>query len=716
MKKFLPVFLFLSISLAPYAAEDILIADFEGKDYGAWTAEGEAFGPSPANGTLPGQMEVSGYEGEGLVNSFYNGDNSKGVLTSPSFQIERSYINFLIGGGGYPEETCIDLLVDGKVVRTAVGPNKEPGGSEMLDWHSWDVSEFTGQQAQIQIIDNRAGGWGHINIDQIIQSDTKYKATLEDFQRTIKLTDRYLHFPVKNKGKKRLVKLLIGEQSVREFEIEFAVNEPDFWVFLDGSEFKGKNVILQTQQFRGDPPKLLDSITQGNQIKNAETIYKETLRPQFHFSSKRGWNNDPNGLVYYKGEYHLFYQHNPYGWSWGNMTWGHAVSKDLVHWKELSDAIHPDKLGTIFSGSAIVDKNNTAGFQTGDESPIVCIYTSAGGTNPMSEGQPFTQSIAYSCDRGRTWTKYEGNPIINHIVGGNRDPKVIWHEPTNQWAMALFLDDKEIAFFTSNNLKEWTYHSKIKSFHECPELFELPVDGDPANKKWILYGGSGEYFIGHFDGEKFNPETGVIRFHYGDCFYASQTYNNIPEEDGRRIQIAWGQIPAEGMPFNQMMLFPVSLSLHTTEEGVRMYANPVKEIETLYTGKQTWKNKTLTPGANLLKDVSGELLDIEAEFEIKEDTVFGFKIRDLPIVYDAGKQELQCGKQKAAMKPIDGKLRLRLLVDRTSIEIFANHGQIYMPVKALPSSKDVQSIELFTSDRSVSVPFLEIRHIQTIWQ
>ena len=161
-----------------------------------------------------------------------------------------------------------------------------------------------------------------------------------------------------------------------------------------------------------------------------QTAYKETYRPQYHFTPKTNWTNDPNGLIYYKGEYHLFFQHNPTGINWGNMTWGHAVSPDLVHWKQLPHAIHPDELGTIFSGSGVVDWNNTGGFQTGDEAVLVAFYTSAGNHAP--EKVPFTQSIAYSNDRGRSWTKYEGNPVIEHIVASNRDPKVIWHEPTKK--------------------------------------------------------------------------------------------------------------------------------------------------------------------------------------------------------------------------------------------------------------------------------------------
>lgn len=702
------------LSLTGIAQEDILIADFEGKNYGDWKVTGEAFGPGPARGTLKNQMDVTGFEGKGLANSFYKGDQTMGTLTSPEFEIERKYINFLIGGGKYPGKTCMNLLVDGKVVRTATGPNDQPGGSEELDWHSWDVSEFLEQKAQIQIVDQRSGGWGHINVDHIVQSNKKIEI-IKDKTREFLLNKKYLNFPVKNDAKKRLIHLIIDGKIVREFYIALAPTKPDFWVFLEIGEFKNKKALLRIDKYDPARNKGFDAVYQANTYIGEENIYKEKLRPQFHFTSKRGWNNDSNGMVYYKGEYHLFYQHNPYGWPWGNMTWGHAVSTDMVHWTELGDAIHPDHLGTIFSGSAVIDDNNTAGFQTGDEKVMVCFYTSAGGRNPMSKGQPFTQSIAYSNDRGRTWTVYEGNPILGHIHGANRDPKVIWHEPTNQWVMVLYLDDNIMGFFTSKDLKSWESQSKLKCFHECPELFELPVDGKKDNKKWILYGGSGEYLIGDFDGKEFKTEDGPIPFHHGNCFYASQTFNNIPPKDGRRIQIAWGRVNMPGMPFNQMMLFPVFLRLRTTEEGIRMLAEPIREISKLRKGRHRWRKQTLTPQDNLLSDLSGELFHIRALLRVSDAKEAGFIIRDTPVVYNVQKQELSCCNKTAPLKLMDGKINLELLVDRTSIEIFGNGGRMYMPNGVILADKP-KSIEIFTKGGNIEVQSLTVYELNSAWR
>jgi sucrose-6-phosphate hydrolase SacC (GH32 family) len=344
---------------------DILIADFEGEDYGDWKVTGDAFGRGPARGTLPNQMPVTGFLGKGLVNSFHGGDKSTGTLTSPAFKLQRNYIKFLIGGGKHPGHTCINLLVGGRVVRTATGPNDRSGGSEHLDWHSWDVAEFTGKTAVIQIVDTATGGWGHITVDHIVQTDRKPPRVLTDVKRPFKVEARYLNLPIKNGAKKRAVTLFVDGKPIVRNDIELADGWPDWWAPMDVAAWKGKTITLQVDRLPEDSA-ALKAIQPGDKIKGGENLYREPLRGQFHFSPRRGWNNDPNGLVYYGGEYHLFFQHNPYGWGWGNMHWGHAVSKDLVHWVELGDALLPDAMGPMFSGSAVVDrkKGHTVHFLT----------------------------------------------------------------------------------------------------------------------------------------------------------------------------------------------------------------------------------------------------------------------------------------------------------------------------------------------------------------
>ena len=538
--------------------------------------------------------------------------------------------------------------------------------------------------------------------------------------RELVLDEKYIIFPVENEAPDKNLWLEVDGKKVREFAINLARDKVDFWVFLETKEFAGKKAALKTDMLTQEQLDSFFAIRVDSTYPGEDEVYKEKLRPQLHFSSKRGWLNDPNGLMYYDGEYHLFYQHNPYGWTWNNMTWGHAVSKDLVHWEEIGDALHLDEHGSMWSGSGVVDWNNTTGFQTGDEPPLITIYTHAGDSGSLSAGKPFTQGIAYSNDRGRTWTKYEGNPVLGHISGGCRDPKVIWWEETNEWVITIFLTKSRMAFFRSKDLKRWNLQSILPSasLNECPEIFPLAVDGDEDNEKWIFYGGSGAYFVGDFDGSNYTHEGKEIEFNYGNCFYASQTFSDIPKEDGRRIQIAWGQddFPEPGMPFNQMMGFPVILTLHTTDEGLRMFAYPVKEIEKLYAKEHEWTNVAIpADGSVPAPGIEGELFDIDAELSVGDAEEIGLSIRGKEIVYNVEDEQLIFGEFKAPLKTVDDKITLRCIVDRTSVEIFANGGRIYMPC-TLRADDDNKSIAAFARGGATAAPSIKVRELESIWK
>ncbi|HVT12789.1 MAG TPA: glycoside hydrolase family 32 protein [Fimbriimonadaceae bacterium] len=402
--------------------------------------------------------------------------------------------------------------------------------------------------------------------------------------------------------------------------------------------------------------------------------YSEPLRPQFHFTAQKGWLNDPNGLVYFKGEYHLFFQHNPFGTEWGNMTWGHAVSKDLVHWTQLPEAIEPDALGTIFSGSAAVDQHGTAGFGNG---ALVCMYTAAGGTNDASKGKPFTQCLAYSTD-GRTFHKFEGNPVLPHIEGENRDPKLIWYSPTHTWILALYLDGNRYALFSSIDLKHWTKTCDVdmSGTSECPDFFELPIDG---GKKWVFWGANGNYRVGRFDGKVFTPETNPIRSNFGNTSYAAQTYFNDPK--GRRVQIAW--LRDSNFPdtaWNQQMGFPAELKLRATSQGPRLSIYPVEEIKSLHGPKLKGKDGWYASASGLL--------DIDARFEVPESGVLALTVNGRTISYDVASQTLQALGKRASVPPVLGRLDLRILADRASIEIYAQSGLVYMPLFTLPETSE----------------------------
>ncbi|MGA2497731.1 MAG: GH32 C-terminal domain-containing protein [Tepidisphaeraceae bacterium] len=704
--------------LAPrgFCADDIVIADFEGDTYGDWTVEGTAFGKGPAHGTLPGQMPVSGFAGKGLVNSFNGGDDSTGTLTSPAFTISRKYLTFLIGGGGFPGKTCMNLLIDGKVVRTATGPNTQPGGSEALEPASWDVQDLAGKSARIQIVDAATGGWGHINVDEIVLSDTRPATVLTNPILRLTADKQYLHLPVRNGAKLRHVKFAVDEKTDREFTIELADDRPDWYAFIDITAFRGRSITLTVDKLP-DSSKALSLVDQSDTLKNAGDLYAEAGRPQFHFTSRRGWLNDPNGLVFYKGKWHLFYQHNPFGTQWGNMHWGHADSDDLFHWRETGDALVPDSLGTMFSGSAVVDWNNTSGFGRGNEKPLVLIYTAA--------GNPFTQCLAYSADAGATWTKYDKNPVLRNISGGNRDPKVFWHKATNRWIMALYVGINEkqpdgknkevhtIHFHSSANLKEWTFLSRLDGFFECPDIFELPVIRSPGESRWVIFAADGAYMLGQFDGTRFIPETPKLPGHFGGNSYAAQTYADAP--DGRRILIGWmsgGQFP--GMPFNQQMSLPMELSLHKTPEGLRLCKAPVAELDKLAGNERVIRNVTVTPGRNPLAEITGDTLDIVATIEPGQAKSVGMDIRGQRISWSSADSKLHMLGKSASCPLYDGRLQLRIVVDRASIEVFADNGAVYLPF-SITLKPDDRGIGFFTEGGDATILGMKIRTLKSAW-
>ena len=695
-----------------FAADEILIADFEKDTYAPWTVTGEAFGPGPSRGTMPGQMNVDGFKGKGLVNSFFKGDDSTGQLASPEFRIERKFITYLIGGGK-SDKLALQLLVDGKVIRSATGPNDKPGGTEALAPESWSVSEFAGKAATLRIVDDAKGSWGHINVDHIVQTDVKPRGFVKDAERTLTATSRYLHIPIKNGAPKRVVTLLVDGQRVVRNDIELADAAADWWAPMDVSAWRGRSLTLRVDKLHEDST-ALRSIEQSDALKDAGNLYAEPLRGQFHFSPQRGWNNDPNGCVFYNGEYHLFFQHNPYGWGWGNMHWGHAVSRDLVHWEDLGDKLLPDDLGPLVSGSAVVDWKNTSGFGRDGKPPLVLFYTAA--------GNPTTQCMAYSTD-GRTFTKFSGNPIVKEVTGGNRDPKVIWHEPTQQWVMTLYVEWQKrhtIHFFTSPNLREWKLASISNGdapggrfLFECPDFFELPVDGDATRKKWVLIAADSAYALGTFDGKKFLPDVTRLPGHRGKGFYAAQSFSDVP--DGRRIFIGWWQTETKGMPFNQSMTIPLELKLTQTDDGPRMTFSPVKELETLRTKTHRPDVKSLKPGdKNPLDAISAELVELRVAFEPGDAKEVVFNIRDIMVEYDVKKQELSVAGHRAPAPLRDGKQRLVIYCDRTGAEVFASDGLCYVP---MPFNTKPENKRLFLETRggAAKVNALEVHELRSAW-
>jgi fructan beta-fructosidase len=526
-------------------------------------------------------------------------------------------------------------------------------------------------------------------------------------ERAFTAEKRYLNLPVKNGALVRRMSLFVAEKKVREFEIELADAKPDFWVFLDLEPFRGQKAVLKVDRL-AEGLEGLKLVEQSDSIKGAEDLYREKLRPQFHFTSRRGWLNDPNGLLYYKGEYHLFYQHNPYGVKWGNMHWGHAVSKDLVHWKELPIALYPRRFGDwCFSGSAAMITANMIRQPGAEDVPIIA-YTSTGRG----------ECIAVMEAGGKTFFEDDSkNPVIKHQ---GRDPRIFWHQPTKRWVIAVYDEQGKsqgISFYTSMDAVNWERRSRIEGWYECPEIFELRVDGDKNNTRWVVYAANNEYSIGAFDGKEFKAEPGTAKYkgNFGNCLYAAQTFSNVPDEDGRRIQTAWARIDFPDMPFNQMMTFPVELALRKTDDGIRLFANPAREIEKLHAKKHAWEDLTLDPRARLLADAKGDLWHIRAVFEPRDAARSGFDIRGTTLIYDDKKQQLTCKDASAPVKPIDGEVSLEILVDRTSVEVFANGGRVYMPVGVI-HPEDKHQLAFLSEGGSAKVKRLEVYELKSGWE
>lgn len=478
---------------------------------------------------------------------------------------------------------------------------------------------------------------------------------------------------------------------------------------------------------------------------SASGQYREPHRPQFHFSPPSRWMNDPNGMVYHNGEYHLFYQHYPDSTVWGPMHWGHAVSKDMVHWKNLPIALYPDSLGYIFSGSAVVDQQNTSGFGTKENPPLVAIFT-----YHLAEGEKAgrpdyqTQAIAYSLDNGRSWQKYTQNPVIkNPGIKDFRDPKVSWHDASQQWVMALAVLD-HIEFYGSKNLKDWQKLSafgKVKvgahgGVWECPDLFPLTVNGQ---QKWVLFvsinpggpnGGSAtQYFVGDFDGKTFkndNPPQTTLWVDQGTDNYAGVTWANIPPSDGRRLFMGWmsnwhyaNLVPTAN--WRSAMTIPRELSLQNTPAGIRLVSQPVKEMQKLRQEEKIIKAEEITSIFDVSKtyNFNAPLAEMELNFDVsksQELTVrfsntkgehidVGYSVPQQQLFIDrtqAGKTNFEprfAGKHVAPLSLEDGKLNLHIFLDVASVEVFANNGKLVMTEIFFPT-EDFTNVSILSKGTS----------------
>ncbi len=539
----------------------------------------------------------------------------------------------------------------------------------------------------------------------------------------------YLLLPVEDSRDDARINVLVDGKIAETIYVRLAGSKTDFTVPFDLTPYKGKNVVLDivTPQGRSSVREASGDVCwKGITLADSfDSSDRETrYRPLFHHSPLYGWMNDPNGMFFKNGKWHLYYQRNPYGSKWQNMTWGHSVSSDLINWEHLPDAIRPDGLGSIFSGSCVIDHDNTAGY---GKDAVIALYTSA-GTSQM-------QSMAASTDDGLTFEVYGANPVLT-LESEARDPNMFWNEKTGEWNLTLaHALDHEMLFFTSPDLKTWTLQSAFGKgigaqggVWECPDLFELPVEGT-AETKWVLlcnlnpggpFGGSAtQYFIGDWDGKTFTADTDAMGeiptkwLDYGKDHYATVSWSDAPQ--GRRTVIGWmsnweyaADVPT--LQFRSANTLPREIGLFKGADG-QVYAAsvPSPELEAMR-GRVAVNRRNASVGSKpvqfaLPAENSGIceiLLDLDAQKAAKVDITLSNKGGDkVVMVYDAAAHTLSFDRTKSGVVDFsdafpavtvaptfetDGKVQLRLYIDRSSIELFGNGGRFAMTNLVFPTA------------------------------
>jgi sucrose-6-phosphate hydrolase SacC (GH32 family) len=526
----------------------------------------------------------------------------------------------------------------------------------------------------------------------------------------------------------------VGVELVAEGRVLRASSATEFftpameWRSWDVAELVGRTAQVRINDHASGASIAVDAVCQSDSPKavatDARKLLHETLRPQFHFTPQTGWMNDANGLLWYRGEWHLFHQHRLPGSE--GVAWGHAASLDLVHWRHLPTAIPNDRRNASFSGSGLVDWTNASRLRRGDDPPILLFYTLH---PPTDSGRKATQCMAFSTDGARTFEKFPGNPVLQTRDNNDRDPKVFFHPPTGAWFMVLSLSrnntDREHAtygLFRSRDLKVWNLIQEIGPgawYWECPDLFEICLDGDPHRTRWLLVKGSGDYIVGTFDGQSFKPETDPIRANWHNSYYGAQTFNDAPGK--RRVQIGWMNVPKAqahnawpGMPFNQQMSFPREITLRSTPTGPRVFSEPVAEIAQLHANTRSLGPRTLAPGENALARIMPGLIEIECDLDLPPLGRLSLKCRGAELSYDVQSGKMRLLRADPMIKLADGQLTLRVLIDRTSIEAFVNGGQADLCGVYFPDPDD-QTLALTVEGGQAQIRRLIVHELKSIW-
>lgn len=692
-------FIFCSAAFA-FGGADIVIDDFESGSYSPkWEVEGEAFADAPAKGGFKYQQPVSGYNGNYLANSYFNKDDTTGKLTSRPFKIERPYLDALVGGGDRRGEAFLRVMVGGREVGRITGAN-----NERLEAKSIDLANYLGQTAVIEIVDNAKGGWGHINIDDIVLTDNP-KGAIKKTVLEIPSAKKYLNIPINNDAAERLVRVSDSSNKrvllCAKMRVDFG--NPQWYYSMETLDLKGENLRVELLSKAGERVEFKTT----NQYW-ADTYPDELLRPQYHFSAPQGWLNDPNGLVFWKGNWHMYYQLSPFAYHSREKYWGHAVSKDLMNWRHLPVGISARYYesggnNAIWSGTAFADAKNRSGFFDKDGG-IILAYTLIGRGDYVA--------------RTAGGANIETLPDPISTVHG-RDPCIFYHGGAKSWVVLRYevvkpdeseAGAKKFVFYFSKDLKTWRRGQELDDFYECPYIISMPVNGNAKNRKYLIFDARGECVVGDFDGEKFARvgDERCPKFVLGNA-YAGQVFNNAP--NGRVVNISWVNATAEdfgktGMCFSQIMTLPMDLRLVEKSGKYFIYASLSKEVEKIYKNEKIFKDVNCGELKDFGKFPSSVMLEANLDISNAENAKFqigaarvefvksenAYRITALP------KEErpkstgnLRWENREFKMDEAAGKsLNVKIFADRSSLEIFHDNKRVI--ALHMPFGKDDVSI------------------------
>jgi beta-fructofuranosidase len=714
VKRFLLTVTWLSFAIVGLAApsratadDDLLIADFEGDSYGDWKVEGAAFGARPAVANVEPPNKVTGHQGSGLVNSFLGGDAPLGKLTSPEFTIERGHINFLIGAGNHEGKTCLNLLVDGKIVRSAIGPAlKNDQDQEVMDWTSWDVQELKGKQVTLQIVDDHSGGWGHINIDQIVQTDTPRKPSYPNFAR---LTDPELR----------------NVSRVPKFTFPETLEEQE-------AALKSNPLLKRFAESRKE-------------------LLKDPHYPRYHFSSPEHRLNDPNGLCYWKGKWHLFYQGYPP--EDPRQHWGHAVSDDLIHWRDLPYAIYPNPERACYSGSALVEEDR-----------VIAMY----------HGTTVGSMVAVSDDPLLlNWKKVTGQAVIPHApnLPYNIFDPCIWKHGDYYYALTAGRKPhpehgKSVRaefLHRSKDLAKWQYlhtflendrWARVGDDGACPYFWPI---GTGKHRKHILLHFShkrgGMYMLGDYDTDR----DKFVVTHGGDFNHGPVGPGGVhapsacpdPANAAEVISI-FNMNPAKGTKgWNQLMTLPMRLALLPPDDPDKLHIAPAGDIESLRHEHQHLKQTPLPADKQIvLENIKGNTMEIKAVIDPR-----GAREVVMDVLRSPGAEEYT----RITLKKSDGKsspaagfssttitldntrssklpdarsrppetarfalpdnepVELRIFIDRSVVEVFAN-GRQYVALRVYPGREDSLGVALHAVGNDATLKSLDAWQMKGIYK